>query len=88
MSTLTLLTLVLVGLVVLVLVVYLVGIILALWTAGTELGKLNDALVRVRDDTAPLGDSVGAINGGLSRLRAGLASVDGHLVGIARVLKL
>ncbi len=88
MSTLTILTLVLVGLVVLVLVVYLVGIIVSLWRAGTELEKLAGALQQVAADTAPLADHVGVVNGGLTQLRAGLQSVDRHLVGVAGVLKL
>ena len=88
MSTLTLITLVIVGAVVLVLVVYLLGIIVALWRAGDELAGLAGVLQKVVADTAPLADHVGFVNGGLSQLRAGLHSVDEHLVGVARVLKL
>ena len=71
--------------VVLVLVVYLVGIIVALWGAKRSLAKLAGGLVAIRDHTAPLGDKVGAINGGLSTLLQGLLGVNGDLAAIVRV---
>ncbi len=77
-----------VGLVVLVLVIYLVLIIVALRRAGTHLEKLAGGLQKIVDDTAPLPDKLGTINGALSQLLGGLTSVDGHLVGIAKVFKL
>lgn len=88
MSTLTLITLIVAGLLVLVLVVYLVGIILALRRAGNELERLAGGLQKIVDNTAPLGGHLSAINGALGGLRQGLGSVDRHMVGIARVLKL
>lgn len=78
-------TLVVVFAVVLVLVVYLVGIIVALAGAKRSLSKLAGGLVAIRDHTAPLGDKVGAINGGLTKLLEGLLSVNGNLAAIVRV---
>ena len=88
MSVLTLITLVVVGLVVVVLVVYLVLIILALRKAGNELERLAGGLRQIADDTAPLTAQVGTVNDALGRLHEGLGSVDRHLVGIARVMRL
>lgn len=81
-------TLIITGLVVLVLVVYLILIILALRRAGDNLEALAGGLQQVADDSRPLADRLGTINGALSRLHDGLTSVDDHLLGIARVLKL
>jgi uncharacterized protein YoxC len=88
MSLLTIITLVIVLVVVLVLVVYLVGIILALRRAGNELERLAGGLQKIVDDTTPLKERVGTINGALGQLREGLGSVDRHLVGVARAMKL
>lgn len=88
MSLLTLITLVIVAVVVLVLVVYLVGIIIALRRAGNELERLAGGLQKIVDDTAPLTANVGVVNDALGRLREGLRSVDAHLVGIAKVMRL
>lgn len=71
--------------VVLVLVAYLVGIIVALWGAKRSLAKLAGGLVAIRDHTAPLGDKVGAINGGLTTLLQGLLAVNGDLAAVVRV---
>ena len=79
------LTLVVTFTVVLVLVVYLLGIIVALWGAKRSLAKLAGGLVAIRDHTAPLGDKLGAINGGLSTLLQGLLGVNGDLAAIVRV---
>ena len=78
-------TLVVTFTVVLVLVIYLVGIIVALWGAKRSLAKLAGGLVAIRDHTAPLGDKLGAINGGLSTLLQGLLGVNGDLAAIVRV---
>ena len=79
------LTLVVTFTTVLVLVIYLVGIIVALWGAKRSLAKLAGGLVAIRDHTAPLGDKLGAINGGLSTLLQGLLDVNGDLAAIVRV---
>jgi hypothetical protein len=71
--------------VVLVLVIYLVGIIIALAGARRSLAQLAGGLVAIRDHTAPLGDKVGAINGGLKTLLQGLLAVNGDLAAIVRV---
>ena len=78
-------TLVVTFTVVLVLVIYLLGIIVALWGAKRSLAKLAGGLVAIRDHTAPLGDKLGAINGGLSTLLQGLLGVNGDLAAIVRV---
>ncbi len=78
-------TLAVIAAVVLVLVIYLVGIIVALVGAKRSLAKLAGGLVAIRDHTAPLGDKVGALNGGLSTLLAGLLGVNGNLAAIVAV---
>lgn len=85
---LTMITVVLVAVVVVVLVVYLLFIIYHLWRAGNHLEKLAGGLQKIEDDTAPLKEKVDIINGALTQLVGGLGSVDGHLVSIAKVLKL
>lgn len=81
-------TLVIVGLVVLVLVVYLILIIVALRRAGTHLETLAGGLQQIVDDSKPLEGQLTTINGALTQLHGGLGSVDGHLVDVAKVLKL
>lgn len=81
-------TIIIVTLVVLVLVVYLILIIVSLRRAGNHLEDLNQGLTKIAADTEPLKDKVTVINGALSELEGGLASVDGHLVAIAKVLRL
>ncbi|MBX2815508.1 MAG: hypothetical protein KTR24_05915 [Saprospiraceae bacterium] len=81
-------TLIIVGLVVLVLVVYLILIIVALRRAGTHLEQLAGGLQQIVEDSTPLEGHLGTINGALTQLHGGLSSVDGHLVEIAKVLKL
>lgn len=78
-------TLAVVFAVVLVLVAYLVGIIVALAGARRSLAKLAGGLVAIRDHTGPLGDKVGAIDGGLVALLKGLLAVNGDLAAIVRV---
>ncbi len=78
-------TLIVILAVVLVLVAYLLGIIVALWGAKRSLAKLAGGLVAIRDHTAPLGDKLGAINGGLTTLLQGLLGVNGDLAAIVRV---
>jgi hypothetical protein len=84
-SLLLTVTLIVTFAVVLVLVIYLIGIIVALWGAKRSLAKLAGGLVAIRNHTAPLGDKVGAINGGLTALLKGLLAVNGDLVAIVRV---
>ena len=84
-SLLLTLTLIVTFAVVLVLVVYLLGIIIALAGAKRSLAKLAGGLIAIRDHTQPLGDKVGAINGGLTSLLNGLLGVNGDLAAIVRV---
>ncbi len=79
------LTLIVTLAIVLVLVVYLVGIIVALWGARRSLVQLAGGLIAIRDHTAPLGEKIGAINGGLSSLLQGLLAVNADLAAIVRV---
>ena len=71
--------------VVLVLVVYLLGIIIALAGAKRSLAKLAGGLVAIRDHSQPLGDKIGAVNGGLTALLSGLLGVNDDLAAIVRV---
>ena len=71
--------------VVLVLVVYLLGIIFALMGAKRSLTQLAGGLVAIRDHTAPLGDKLGQVNGGLTALLQGLLGVYGDLAAVVRV---
>ena len=71
--------------VVLVLVVYLLGIIIALAGAKRSLAKLAAGLVAIRDHSQPLGDKIGAVNGGLTALLSGLLGVNDDLAAIVRV---
>ena len=80
--------LIIVALVVLVLVIYLILIIIALRRAGNHLENLAGGLQKIVDDSQPLAGKLGIINGALSQLHGDLSSVDGHLVAIAKVLKL
>ena len=86
MTTLLLtVTLIVTFTVVLVLVIYLLGIIVALAGAKRSLAQLAGGLIAIRDHTQPLGNKVGAINGGLTALLNGLLGVNGDLAAIVRV---
>jgi len=84
---LVVLTLALTLAIVLVLVGYLLAIIYALWSAGTNLKNLAGGLVAIRDNTQPLPEDVQTINGALSALLAGLLDVNGNLTAIVKVAK-
>ena len=71
--------------VVLVLVAYLLGISIALAGAKRSLAKLVAGLVAIRDHSQPLGDKIGAVNGGLTALLSGLLGVNDDLAAIVRV---
>lgn len=81
-------TLIIIALVVLVLAFYLIGVIIALWKAGTHLKKLAGGLQKIENDSTPLAEKLTTINGALDQLHTGLSSVDQHLIAIAGVLKL
>lgn len=74
---------------VVVLAVSLIAIFYYLWSIGTTLGKIGAGLGIVRQQTAPLGGYVAAINGALSTVSTGfggalndLADVNGALGGV------
>jgi RDD family len=67
---------------VLVLAVSLIAIFYYLWSIGTTLGKIGGGLAVVREQTAPLGGQIEAINGALSTVGAGLG---GALEDLAEV---
>ena len=71
--------------IVLVLVGYLLGIIYALWSAGTTLKNLAGGLVAIRDNTQPLQEDIPAINGALIALLERLLQVNGNLAAIVSV---
>lgn len=74
---------------VVVLAVSLIAILYYLWSIGTTLGKIRAGLLVVRDQTAPLGGQVEAINGALdvvagdlSAARDDLLTTDGALARV------
>jgi len=68
-------TLIYLGILVAVLAVGLIMIAWRLWATGTALAAIRDELASVKEDTSPLASHIGAINGALSQLGGGLASV-------------
>ena len=86
-AALTWITLAVAALVVLALVFYLVAVALALTRANRSLAQLAAGLEMIESHSGPLPEHLTAINGALAALLDGLRSVDGHLVGIRRVLR-
>jgi hypothetical protein len=86
-TLLTWLTFGLVGVVVAVLAGHLILIAAALLRANRNLSKLVGGLEAVRDNTAPLGGDLTAINTTAVDLRDGLRAVDEHLRAIARLVR-
>ena len=86
-AALTWTTLVVAALVVLALVFYLIAVALALSRANRSLAQLAAGLEMIESHSGPLPEQLTAINGALAALCDGLRSVDGHLVGIRRVLR-
>lgn len=79
---------VVVALVIVAVVAYhLVGIIVALKRTADALTALAGGLVKVRDDTRPLGGRMNEINGGLSVLLERLLAVNGNLGAIVSLVK-
>lgn len=68
-----------------VVAVYLILILVALKRAADHLERLAGGLVQIRDDTRPLEDKVGTINGGLAGLLPPLLAVNGNLGRIVEV---
>ena len=86
-TLLTRLTLGLVAVVVVVLAGHLILIAAAQIRANRNLGRLVGGLEAIRDNTAPLGADLTAINGAAVALRDGLLAVDEHLREIARLVR-
>ena len=86
-TLLTRLTLGLVAVVVAVLAGHLILIAAALIRANRNLARLVGGLEAIRDNTAPLGADLTAINGAAVALRDGLLAVDEHLREIARLVR-
>ena len=86
-AALTWITLAVAALVVVVLVLYLLAVALALTRANRSLAQLAAGLEMIESHSGPLPEHLGTINGALAALCDGLRSVDGHLVGVRRVLR-
>jgi len=86
-TLLTRVTVALVSVIVVVLAGHLILVAAALFRANRNLAKLVGGLEAIRDNTAPLGDDLTAINGAAVALRDGLVAVDEHLRGIARIVR-
>ncbi len=87
-------TLVYLAILVAVLAVGLILIASRLWATAKAIRQIRDALAQVQTDAAPLGESLGKVNGALAQLAGGLASVlqwlvlaDGSLGRIAKRLR-
>ena len=65
---------------VVVLAVSLIAILYFLWSIGTTLGKIRAGLGVVRDQTAPLGEHIEAINGALGVVAADLSAARDDLL--------
>ena len=74
MTFLTWVTVIYAVVLVLVLAVSLIAILYYLWSIGTTLGKISAGLRVVREQTAPLGGHITAINGALESVRDGFGS--------------
>jgi hypothetical protein len=72
-------TLIYLGVLVAVLAVGLIMIAVRLWAAARDIERIRLALTGVQEHSDPLGANVETINGALSQLGAGLASVRGRL---------
>ncbi len=86
-TLLTWLTYGLVGVIVVVLASYLTLIAAALIRANRNLTKLVAGLEASRDNTAPLGSDLEAINNTAVALRDRLVAVDEHLSGVIRLVR-
>lgn len=65
---------------VVVLAVSLIAILWYLWSIGTTLDKIRAGLVVVRDQTAPLGAQIEAINGALGAAASDLSGARDDLL--------
>lgn len=71
---------------VVVLAVTLSLILYYLWSIGTTLGTIQGGLATVRDQTAPLGGHITAINGALSSVATGFSGALDDLAAVNTAL--
>lgn len=71
---------------VVVLAASLIAILYYLWSIGTTLNKIGAGLGIVRQQTAPLGSSIEAINGALSTVSTGLGGALEDLAAVNEAL--
>jgi hypothetical protein len=81
------LTLLVVALVVLALAGYLIAVAVALIGARRNVARLASGLEVIAGHVGPLKERIVPINTALGELRAALATVDRHLLGVARILR-
>jgi hypothetical protein len=86
MAFLTWVTVIYALVLVVVLVVSLIAILYYLWSIGTTLGKIRAGLLLVRDQTAPLGGQVEAINGALGVVAGDLSAARDDLLTVDSAL--
>ena len=80
----TSITLILAGAIVLVVAYHLIGIYLNLKKTADNLELLAGGLIQINQNTAPLGDGIGQLNGGLSVL---LEDFKGALGNLTQLIK-
>jgi X-X-X-Leu-X-X-Gly heptad repeat protein len=83
----TSITLILAGAIVLVVAYHLVGIYLNLKKTADNLELLAGGLVQINQNTAPLGDGIGQLNGGLSVLLEDFKGALGNLTQLTKSAK-
>jgi hypothetical protein len=81
------LTLIVVALVVVALAGYLIAVAVALIGARRNVSQLASGLEIIAGHVEPLKDRLVPINTALGDLLAALATVDRHLLGVARILR-
>lgn len=86
-AVLTSITLVLAGAIVLVVAYHLIGIYLNLKKTADNLELLAGGLVQINQNTAPLGEGIGQLNGGLSELLEDFKGALGNLTQLTKSLK-
>ena len=83
---LTILTAAYAVILVVVLAATLITILYYLRKIGDTLGQIAGGLQVVEQQTAPLGEKIDAINGGLAGIAAGLSGAAGHLAATDHLL--
>ena len=86
-AVLTSITLVLAGAIVLVVAYHLIGIYLNLKKTADNLELLAGGLVQINQNTAPLGEGIGQLNGGLSELLEDFKGALGNLTQLTKSSK-